>query len=416
MAEYLVIRLPDDGRPEAAWAVLDDSGAILQAPVLGALEDAAPAAAGRRVIALAPARAVLRTAVSLPLRSQARIRQALPYALEEQLAEDVEQLHFAAGRGPSPGTVAAAVVRHERLQDWLAALRGAGLEAQAMYAESDGLDALPGTAVLLLEPQQLILRDGDGQLSVGDPDNLEPLLQLWLAALQDASPPHLLAYLADELADTVPETLQSLRPRLASLEIKRLPDGPLPRLAANVVVNGGVNLLQGVYARRSELGRYWPAWRLAAGLLLALAVAATMSTALEVRRKEARAAQLQAAIEQAFRYTFPDARQVRGTRAELQSRLRALGASGREDQPGLFLQALASLAEAVQSSGAQVRVDGLDYRSGVMELRLRVPDVETLDKIEKSIDASAGLTAEIQSANADGEEILGRLRLQAAEA
>ncbi len=415
MAEFLVIRLPEHDRPEATWIVLDEAGAVLQAASSGPLSAAAAAAHGRRVIVLAPARDVLRSAVQLPVRGQARVLQALPYALEEQLAEDVETLHFAADRRQPDGCVPVAVVRAELLRHWLAELQAAAIEPQALYAESDGLDAIPGTAVLLVEAQQLLLRDDHGQIAVADTQNLSALLQLWLAGRDGEGAPHLLVYLSDGLTETASATFESLRARLAGFELKRLPDGPLARLGANVVVNGGVNLLQGPYARRSDLARFWPAWRLAAGLLLAVAVLAILGNFLELRRQEARAARLQAAIEQAFRHTFPDARQVRGTRAELQSRLRALGAAGAGDDR-LFLEALDGLARAILAAGAPVRVDGLDYRSGIMELRLRVPDVETLDKIEKAIDATAGLAAEIQSANADGEEILGRLRLQATEA
>ena len=54
---------------------------------------------------------------------EARLRQALPFALEEQVAEDLNLLHFAAGRRAPNGEVPAAIVRRQDLDAWLATLR-----------------------------------------------------------------------------------------------------------------------------------------------------------------------------------------------------------------------------------------------------------------------------------------------------
>ena len=47
----------------------------------------------------------------LPLKSGAKLAQVVPFALEEQLATDVEDLHFAVGkREGRPGTPVTVVV------------------------------------------------------------------------------------------------------------------------------------------------------------------------------------------------------------------------------------------------------------------------------------------------------------------
>ena len=411
MSEHLIIRLDSADADHASWVVVDESGAQITTPVSGAPSTVGDAARNRRVILLVPADAVLRTAANIPVKGQAKILQALPFAMEEQLADDIEELHFAVGRRDDDGTVPVAVVRRKHMDAWTALLADAQLEPAAIYSECDGVDSIPGTAVLLLETARACFRNDRGELSVADPDNIATLLRLWLSNHDGDAPPHLVVYADEAAPEATLVELEGLRPDLQSLDIKILADGALPRLAAQTTVNGGVNLMQGGYARRSDLARYWPAWRMAAALLVGLGVAAAGATLAEIWQLDRRATQLQTAIEQAFRYTFPGAREVRGTRAELQSRLRALGEAS-DAEPGFFLDALQVVSRAILQGGASSRLEGLDYRSGVMELRVRVPNVETLDRIEKVIDATEGMQAEIQSANADDGEVLGRLRLE----
>jgi hypothetical protein len=46
-----------------------------------------------------------------------------------------------------------------------------------------------------------------------------------------------------------------------------------------------------------------------------------------------------------------------------------------------------------------------------MELRVRAPDVQTLDRIQQRVVESGNLKAQIQSANAAGDEVIGRLQI-----
>jgi type II secretory pathway component PulL len=65
-----------------------------------------------------------------------------------------------------------------------------------------------------------------------------------------------------------------------------------------------------------------------------------------------------------------------------------------------------------ESAGADTKVETINYRSGVMELRVRAPSVESLDAIRKAIVEDTGLSAEIQSANPEGDKVLGRLQIR----
>ena len=96
MAEFVVIRLGHEPHERVEWIVVDDEGTRRGPPSAGTLAEASAGVQGRPVIVLVPATEALTTVVDLPIRGGAKLLAALPYALEEHVANDVETLHFAA--------------------------------------------------------------------------------------------------------------------------------------------------------------------------------------------------------------------------------------------------------------------------------------------------------------------------------
>jgi general secretion pathway protein L len=416
MSECLVIRLDSTSPELASWVVADPTGALLGPPLSGPLAGAVEAAAGRVVIALAPAFDVVRTLAEVPLKGGGKLLQALPFALEEQLAEDVDGLHFAHGERLDDGRFEVAIVRRQVIEDWGSRLASAGLRADRMYSVADAVGSTPNTATLLLEEDCAILREADGRIGVVDAANCTVLLDLVIgqsgAREAETGRANLVVYATAQAVDRHGATLESLRPQLESLDIRQLTDGSLPRLAAQIVTTPGVNLLQGDYARRSTLIPYLAAWRQSAALAATLVALSLVLQYAEVSKLRSEVAALDSRIDQAFHYVFPDAGPVQDARAQLSSRLRQMGERG-SAAPQEFLATLNIVAGALSGS-PEGRIEAINYRSGTFELRVRAPNVAVLDQIQQTVMKSGSLDAQIQSANASGEDVIGRLQISRA--
>ena len=425
MSEILVIRLvTDDRTPEggaglAEWAVVDATGACVVPPAAGPLAGAAALSAGRRTVVLVPSERVLRTRAEVPVKGTSRIAQALPFALEDLMAEDVEELHFAAGSRLPDNQVAVAVVRHEWMVAWQERLEAAGISPQALYADSDGVVDVAGTSTLVLEQQHALLRDPGGDPVIAELDALDSLLELWLAQPRppavDGVVPARNLQVYDATVDGVSNTIwERLQDKVQSLEVRRLPDGALLRLAAAIVTGPGVNLLQGDYAKRTSMGSYWPRWRLAAALVGALAATMIVATGADAWRLTRESADLEVIIRQAASYTFPGAPASADLRTLIDARLQGTGGAP-AGASGQFLDTLRTVAGAVAKTG-NATVESMNFRAGIMELQVRAPSADSLDSIRKLVTEDGKLKAEIQSSNSVGEEIQGRIRISGKEA
>src|SRR5687768_15689827 len=139
MADWFLLRLPREPDAVAAWMVADSSGRMAMPPQSGPLMQATPMASGRRVCVLVPGADVLLTDAEVPLKTAAaKIQQVVPFALEEQLAEDIEDLQFAVGKREGNSTrMPVAVVSRALIENWLASLRTVGISPDVMYADSE---------------------------------------------------------------------------------------------------------------------------------------------------------------------------------------------------------------------------------------------------------------------------------------
>jgi general secretion pathway protein L len=421
VAEYLVIRLGDTQQAPANWIAVDSSGARRSPPVIGPLHEACADVGDRSVIVLVTSVDVLTTTVDIPIRGGVKLQAALPYALEESLADDVDKLHFAPGTRRSSGRIPVSVVDREKLAEWLSWLREAGIEPASMIAESYGLARIPGTISLMVAENQVVINDGaDIELvmqSVSPGDALAAI-----GAFDDDTgeqdknevealgmPSHVLVYCAPEDEERYQHDWIAMRQELDSLDVKLLADGVLPRLAVTVATGAGVNLLQGEYGRRTDFSGMFEPWKYAAMLLLAFGLVAVGGKAADYYGLKQQHANLQQQFLLEYQQIVPGAALPRDPAAAVQS---LLVRSGNMQAPQTFLRSLEYLSQAIQQNQSAA-IEAISFRAGVVDVRLTAPDVATLDKIQKSVSQSGQFKATIQSTSQDGDRLASRIQIQA---
>src|ERR1700694_252047 len=158
MPQTLLLRLPPPGQEETEWLIIDDAGESETTRQRGSLTLAAAVSRTGKGVTLAPATQILLAAPELPPGSGGKLARAVPFALEELLTEDIDQLTFALGRRRPSGATPVAAVSRTVLQGWLSDLHAAGLEPLAMYPDISLMPENPGQTVLWLEKERLAVR------------------------------------------------------------------------------------------------------------------------------------------------------------------------------------------------------------------------------------------------------------------
>jgi general secretion pathway protein L len=412
MPEILVVRLPaaaaDTIGAAAEWIIVDGTGARRGNVQSGPLDLAAASAASRKVIVLVPGTDVLLAEPVLPVKSGAKLAQVVPFALEEHLASDVEDLHFAVGkRETRPGTPVT-VVAHSRMEGWQALLADAGLDADAIYPETAALPETTNAITLLIDGARVYVRRPDTPGAVLDVQPLIEALQLALASGEEARE-HVTIYVAEDDYERERELLEGLREFTASLQLKLLPDGPLPLLAANIVQHPGVNLLQGQYQSKRKLNVSFAPWRYAAvlaGVFIASHVGLKSWQYFQYRNQEAR---LDAQISETYQQLMPGAPlpDTSSARRMVEARLNQLRGSG---PVGGVMMTLAALGEAIGQT-PDVTIENIAYVNNTTNLRVVAPSTDALDRI-RQLASKHGLASELKSDNTRDSKHEGQLQFK----
>ncbi|HEY1771599.1 MAG TPA: type II secretion system protein GspL [Gammaproteobacteria bacterium] len=401
MAESLFLQLPRTGA-SARWLLVDTLGNRMGHVQEGSLADALPQAKGRRVTTLLPAERVTLLHVEVPSRNPQKVLQAVPYMLEDKLAEDVENLHFALGTRSDAGQLVAAVGR-AHLREQLDALAAAGLESEHLVPDVCAIAPEPGAVVAALEHGTALVRFPDGGGFGTD---------LSLAA-------HLLRRrLADDTAVTSiimhgsPEEMDELDAALGDLPLERLrrplEGGMLPLMANSLMHQRGLDLLQGEFRNQTPMQEHWRQWRLAAALLAACILLGLVQQIASYLKLRHQAAALDAQVVQIFIQAMPGSRVQVGTEVQqMKQRLAEL-------QGGNSASSVLGLLDALGTglgSNPSIQVTAISYQGGSLQAQLQATDIGALDALKGVLNKQSGINANLDSVNAAGSQVTGRIVL-----
>ena len=420
MADWLLIRLGSDAQL-ADFLSADAAGRIVTPLRRGPLSLAALQAAGHRVCVLAPASDVLLTEAEVPVRSGQRVQQIVPFALEEQLAEDIDSLQFAVGRRIGESSrLPVAVVSRAVLDGWLAQLHEAGLTPEAVYADASLVPENPGQAVLVLSGASVIVR-APGASPVTLPlDALDEALELLKPVPADsgaAAPEQplpqgfggngLVVYAGEAEWQQYGARIEARRDQFEGLSVQLLAEGPLGLFAQSLPGTSAINLLQGSYAPVSSLAGRFKAWRVAALLLVGLLLLHGIGSAAQLLMLKRTEQHLDQSISETFRQAMPGETNTSNARRRMEARWTAL--QGSTDSSGL-LAMLAAVAQArAGSSGTSLQA--LSYRNGLLELQVSAPGADALDHISQQL-RSSGWRADLTSGTSSGGAYQGRIQMK----
>ncbi len=380
MAESLLLRLARAPEQAATWLVVDSRGAPVGPPQSGPLTLAAPRVAGRRVCVLVPGTDVLLAEPDLPVKTGVKLAQLVPYALEEHLADAIEDLHFAIGKRHGESTrTRVAVVARNLLNDWLAQLRAAGIEPDAIYADSDLLPRNPGQAVALLEEDAVFVRPPHGTPVTLPADALDQALEIARSSADTAAGggSGLILYTGAAEWQLHSAQVEAVRPNFDGIKVQLLTGGPLTLFAQQLPTDAAINLLQGDYAPASGRGLGLKAWRLAAMLLAGLLVLHIGGKIVQLRVYKSREHQVDGAIRDVAHSVGEVG--LADIRKHMEARVAAARGAG-----GGLLPALQALAQARGATpGTSVRA--LNFHGGSLEMTLGAPDAASLAQLSQSL-------------------------------
>lgn len=390
--EKLVLWITDTAPLTARWLVLDGNGNRVGFPQQGAVEDAAPLASNRRVHLLLPGERILSTSAVVPGRNAARVLQAAPYALEESLAGDVEDLHVALTHRGGDNRCDFLVTERDWFANCLEELSDAGIVADAAWPDYLGVPAEQDEEHwLITEDERLLARKGWQGFSVPSQD------ATLLYSHRDEQVPLRLTLIGDRPAPL----------GLDDLEGSRIEDDSraFTELAASVARLPGSGLLQGAFRRKRESSE-WRRWRWPAAAAITWLVLGLTAFGLDTWRLKREVDFLDGAKADLFNQALPGRRMVEGQERYLLELALSAGGGPRSE----FLLHLGHVARSLEDM-TNARLNGFSYRNQRLEFSVTVPDAQSLERLRDALAERSGRQVAIESANSASGGLEGRIMI-----
>lgn len=324
--------------------------------------------------------------------------KSLPFTLEEELAEDVDDLHFASSE-VAPLEYAVAVCSDDHMREYEALL--SGLPDVGQWIPEPLL--LPWQAnewCLVLEDDSAIVRTGRCE---GFSVERVMVPALLAAALADTTEPGAVVIYGQQQGSDIELLPASLRSKAQwrrgdLYAAMMLTDAPEPAL----------NLRQGDYARRLPLQRWWRQSRVAAALFGCALALHLVATGLDYRQLKEQNLALRGAREASFRQVIPRGA-ISDVEKQLRNQLNGLTGSG-------AASGFASLMERVGrvvSTRKSTDIVSINYNAKSDEMRLNIvaADYGEVEQVREGINET-GLEAIMENSSAQGERVRARLRVR----
>lgn len=317
-------------------------------------------------------------AVNLPTRKVRWVAQALAYAVEELLAENVDELHLTHGDELEDGRVRVIAINRQLLADWLEDLQALGLNVVAIHVDADLLPR-EGSQVLFIGNRALLGGSAEARLVFES--------ERWVElAPHCAAPRH--GHGTQEVAPGQLETYQQL-------------DDPYGFLA--VGRPWALNLAQGEFAVRSGTSGL-AQWKPVAAVLVLVLVVQLLFNLIQAWSLERQGERYAEASRALYTELFPEDQRIVNLRAQFAAHIgQSAGDSGQ------FMRMLDEVALAI-SEGMPVTIDQLDYSQsrGDLALQVRASDFAALEQLRLRL-ARSGQPVQMGSASRDGDTVSARV-------
>ena len=378
MQKRIAILLNPENSALADWVIVSEEGTTEQPVIQGELKNLAPTAKDAQVYVIVPAPDILLLQTQLPKLSRHKLQQALPFALEENLIDDVSQLHFATGPHQVDGLLPVAVVAKSKMQTWVEQMKTVGISPSAMISMTLALPLSEEAWQIYTYHDHKIIRTGKYSGFSAD------------------------TALFDTMLDAIPNKKNlELIPEMSNSTLLKTIADALPTLYF-------INLLQGSYPAKRKSSNTKNVWKYAgilASIWLALAFLSNLTSLFILQYQ---ASSINSAISKIYYRNFPHASSTVAPRERMEQKLKEVTGAAQKNN---FLSLLATVGNSLSHSTG-IRLQNLDYRNGILTLDVSSAAFDNLDALTRDLNAN-GLTVKQQNSAITGTQVKATLLINA---
>jgi general secretion pathway protein L len=409
MSETLLIHYNIDNAQQATWSLCNDAGDLTGKITTGSLDELAKFAAGRSAIVLLNSQCLHINQLQLPTKNLQKTLKAVPYAIEEFIAEDIENFHFVISKNKHSDTTSVAGIDKTILKNIIQVFQEAGIVAEKIIPDALCLAANDKQWVCLNYQDSSYLQTDTLNGMVFSPEVLPYVLTKKLHNEEQALPEKILLFSEQENTSV----FDQLKIDNENIEIINIVYNthPLVVFCGHYRQALPLNLLQYKFKPKRKSSGYWHHWRLAASLAAAWLFLHLGVTGFQYSQLKNENNITKAEIEKIYKKSFPQSRKIINPRVQMEQKIKELKNNAGGSSNGLLFL-LAESFGTLDQDKENITLQSLTFRNNRMDIGLESTNLQAIENLNKNLNSSTRIKSEITSSSSEKDKVKGNLRIE----
>ena len=414
MSDTLLIHYNIDNAQQATWALCNNDGELTGKITTGSLDELREAAADRASVILLNSHCLHINQLQLPTQNLQKMLKAVPYAIEEYIADDVEDFHFVVARNKNDNSTSVVGINKSTLQDIIRIFHDAGINPEKIIPDALCLAANDDEQWACLNyKKDSYLQTGTSNGLIISHDILPYTISSKLHDEKQDNPKKILLFREHDDAASF-DQLKEKNIDNEDIELINIVYNthPLVVFSGNYKQAMPLNLLQYDFKPKRKTSGYWQHWRLAASLAAVSLVLHLGLTAFQHSQLKDTNMITKAEIEKIYKQSFPQSRKIVNPRVQMEQKLDELkGNAGGSNKGLIFL--LAESFGTLSHDKKNITLQSLTFRNNRMDIGLEGSNLQAVETLNKNLNSNKKIKSEITSSSSEKDKVKGNLRIEA---
>ncbi|VAW51411.1 hypothetical protein MNBD_GAMMA06-669 [hydrothermal vent metagenome] len=425
MSDTLLIHYNIDKTQQATWALCNLAGELTGKITSGSLSEASEIASNHPVTVLLNSQCLHLNQLQLPTQNSQKLLKAVPYAIEEFIADDIDDFHFVAAKNKNNSATSVVGINKNTLENIINAFHAANINIEKI---------IPDALCLATDTKQWVCLNYENasyfqtDTTTGMQIAHEIFPYIVTNKLQDEAqeqPEKILLFCEQENTSAF-DTLKAedalnnnnSDDSNSSIEIIDIVynSHPLVVFCGNYKQATALNLLQHEFKSKRKSSGYFQHWRLAASLAAIWLVLHLGLTSFQHSQLKDENIVTKAKIGKIYKKSFPQSKKIVNPRVQMEQKLKALkGGTGNTSQGFMFLlgESFGTIKfGTIKQDKKKVTLQSLTFRNNRMDIGLEGSNLQAVENINKNLNSNKNIKSEITSSSSEKDKVKGNLRVE----
>jgi len=409
MSDTLLIHYNIDDANQATWSLCNDAGELTGKITEGSLNELSELAASHPVVVLLNSQCLHINQLQLPTQNLQKMLKAVPYAIEEFIADDIENFHFVISKNKHNDSISVVGIDKATLNNIIHAFQQANIFVEKIIPDALCL-AADETQWVYLNYHELSYLQTNTSSGMVFPQQVLPYVLTNALNDETQTPPEKILLFSEQENTAAAEQLNIENDDIEIINIV-YNTHPLVVFCGQYKQAMPLNLLQHEFKHKRKSSGYWHHWRLAASLTAVWLVLHLGLTGFQHAQLEDQNKITKAKIEKIYKKAFPKSKKIVNPRVQMEQKLKELKSNSGSSSHGLLFLLTESFG-TLSEDKKNITLQTLNYRNSRMDIGLDSTNLQEIENLNNKLNNNSSIKSEITSSSSEKNKVKGNLRIE----